>query len=113
MFELLRRRQAKARKHEHRGKRRERYPINEERDECYKGEQKDAVEHVCEPCARTVIDIRFASYDFGNHRQATNERGERVADAHSQEVFVEICFAVPRIDLIDGLCAQERLDTSD
>ena len=113
VFELLRRCQSKARKHEHRGECRERYPINEERDECYEGEQKDAVEHVCEPCTRAVINIRFASYDFGDHRETTDECGEGVADTYREEIFVEVSFAAPGIDLIDGLCAQERLETSD
>ncbi len=71
------------------------------------------MEHVCEPGARAVIDVRFASDDLGNHRQATDERGERVADAHREKIFVQVRFAAPRIDLIDGLRAQERLDTSD
>ncbi len=71
------------------------------------------MEHVGEARARAVVDVGFATNDFRDHRQATDEGGQGVTDAYRKQIFVQVGFALVRIDLVDRFCTEERLDASD
>ena len=71
------------------------------------------MKHVGKSTARAIVNIGFAAHDFGNHRQAADRSGKRVGGADCHQVAVEVGFALPRIEQVDRLGAQERFEAAD
>ena len=71
------------------------------------------MEHVGEARFRAVVDIRLAAYDLRDHGQTTDQGRDRVANADGEQVAVVVCPSVPGVDLIDGFCAEKRLEAPD
>lgn len=61
-------------------------------------QQEHSMEEIGEAGAGAVVDIRPATDDFGDHGQAADERGDRIADPDGEHVAIEIGLALPRVE---------------
>ena len=108
--ELCRRCKPKSSVNEHSSQSRQRYAMDKAWQKRNKREQQDSVPKISESRSCAVIDVGFASNNFGNHRQATYRSSYRICDPHSHKIAIQIGFASPRVNHVNCFCTEHRLE---
>ena len=62
------------------------------------------------PCS--VVDVRLAADDLGDHREPADRRGHHVGSPYGHEVAVKGCLPLPGVDHVDRLGAEDRLEVA-